>query len=431
MKIKSFITECRDFLLLWGSQTISALATSITSYALVIWSYGQQGTASSLSMLTLCTFLPTILFRFMAGALADRWNKKHIMLTCDAFAACGTLIILLLHSLNVLRMWHLYVINTLLSFMNAFQVPASHVATSLLVPQKHYARTGGLQAFAGSALSILAPALGSVLLAWGGMTLILLLDLFTFGIAFCTLLFFVSIPDIKSGETKKDISFWQECTAGLVFLKQRKPLLHLILFFTAINFLAKLGGDGQIAAFVLARSNGNQRALGLVETAVSLGIMTGSLLMTWRKPASNRLAAVYLTCGLIFFGNIAHSLTTSVPLWIAASFLSYLVAAIMNVHLTVLMREALPIDMQGRVFSARDTLQNCSIPLGLLVGGPLVAHVFEPFMRGTSPLQQWLAGFFGSGSGSGIALLFFLTGIIGISLSFAMLRASFQKHSPD
>ena len=247
MKIKLFITECRDFLLLWGSQTISSLGTSITSYALVIWSYSQQGTASSLSLLTLCTFLPTILFRFIAGTLADRWNKKRIMLACDAFAACGTLIILLLHSLNCLRVWHLYVINTLLSFMNAFQVPAAHVAASLLIPRKHYARTGGLQGFAGSALSILSPALGSVLLAWGGMTLILLLDLFTFGIAFCTLFFFVRIPDARAGKPEKGTSFWQDCTGVLSFLRQRRQLLHLILFFTAINFLAGRGRpDGGI-----------------------------------------------------------------------------------------------------------------------------------------------------------------------------------------
>lgn len=428
MKTKSFITECRDFLLLWGSQTISSLGTSVTSYALVIWSYGQQGTASSLSLLTLCTFLPTILLRFIAGTLADRWNKKRIMLVCDAFAACGTLLILLLHSLNCLHMWHLYVINTLLSFMNAFQVPASHVATSLLVPQKHYARTGGLQAFVGSALSILSPALGSVLLAWGGMTLVLLLDLFTFGIAFCTLFFFVRIPDGYTGKTEKKASFWQDCTAGVVFLKERKQLLRLILFFTAINFLAKLGGDGQMAAFVLARTNGSQQALGLVQSAVSLGVMAGSLLMTWVKPAQNRICAVYLTCGLIFLlGDVAQSLSSSAAVWTVAAFASYLVAAVMNVHLTVLMRESVPIDMQGRVFSARDTLQNASIPLGLLLGGWLADHLFEPFMRGTSPVLQWLAGIFGSGSGAGIAFLFFLTGLAGAGLSFAALWMALRR----
>jgi len=103
----------------------------------------------------------------------------------------------------------------------------------------------------------------------------------------------------------------------------------------------------------------------------------------------------------------------------------------MNVHLTVLMREAVPIDMQGRVFSARDTLQNGLIPLGLLAGGMLADHVFEPLMHSQTAVQQWLALLFGNGSGAGIALLFFLTGIAGLALSFAMLWASTRKHTPD
>ena len=429
MKIKSFLTECRDFLLLWGSQTVSSLGTAMTGYALTVWVYSQQGTASSLSLLTLCSFLPTILFRFIAGTLTDRWNKKRIMLVSDVFAACGTLLILVLYSLGWLRIWQLYIINTLLSLMNALQVPASYVATSLLVPEKHYPRTGALQAFAGSALAILAPALGSALLVWGGLKLILVLDLFTFGVAFGTLLFHVHLPELPQPSHHQHKPFWQECSAGFVFLKERKPLLTLILFFTVINFLAKIGSDGQMAAFILARNSGNQQALGLVETAVSLGMMAGSLLMTWRKPAKDRFSAVCLICGIIFLGDIAQGLSASVPVHVAAAFGTYMAAAVMNVHLTVLMRESVPIEMQGRVFSARDTLQNGCIPLGLLAGGWLSDHVFGPFMSRPSAVQAWLSQWFGGG-GAGMALLFFLNGSAGCVLSLCALchfRAR-QKH---
>ena len=420
MKTNSFFKECKDFLILWGSQTVSSLGTAMTEYALVVWVYSRQGTASSVTLLSLCIFLPTILLRFLAGALADRWNKKHIMLACDTLAAFGTLLILVLHRLSLLRISHLYVINVLLSFMNAFQAPAVHVATSMLLPQRHYARAGGLQAFGGSAVSILAPALGSMLLAFGGLSAVLAVDLLTFAIAFGALLM-IRIPKTESSPRART-SFWQDCTEGFRFLKKRKPLLRVILFLTFINFLAKIGGDSQMAAFVLARTHGNQQALGLIQTAVSLGVMAGSLLMMWLKPAANRFAAVYLACGLIFhFGDVLQSLTSSVPMWVLAAFASYLTAAVMNVHLTVLMREAVPVELQGRVFSARDTLQNGCIPLGLLLGGPLADHVFEPFMRHASPVHQWLSGFWGTGSGAGIALLFLLTGLTGAALSFAAL----------
>lgn len=103
MKKLSFIKELRSFLLLWSSQAVSGLGTAMTNYALIIWIYGQKGTASSITLLTICSFLPTILFRFIAGTLADRRNKKHIMLLTDLAAACGTVTILVLYSLSALR----------------------------------------------------------------------------------------------------------------------------------------------------------------------------------------------------------------------------------------------------------------------------------------------------------------------------------------
>ena len=165
---KHSLKQLHSFLLLWGSQTVSQLGTAMTDYAVIIWVYSQRGTASSVTLLTVCTFLPTIFFRFLAGSMVDRQNKKRIMLIADLLAACGTLAVFVLHSADVLQIWHLYVINFLLSLMNAFQEPASFVAVSLLVPKEHYARAGGLQGFSGAAVSILAPALGALLLASGG-----------------------------------------------------------------------------------------------------------------------------------------------------------------------------------------------------------------------------------------------------------------------
>ena len=155
----------RDFLILWGSQAVSSLGTAMTKFALIVWVYDQKGTASSITLLSVFSFLPSILFCFIAGTIADRWDKKRIMLIADLLAACGTVIVLVLYSLSALEIWHLYIINFTLSFMNAFQNPAAYVATSLLVPKEQYVRVSGLQAFSGSVITILAPALGSAVLS--------------------------------------------------------------------------------------------------------------------------------------------------------------------------------------------------------------------------------------------------------------------------
>ena len=98
-----------------------------------------------------------------------------------------------------------------------------------------------------------------------------------------------------------------------------------------------------------------------------------------------------------------------------------------NANLTAIMRTRIPVEMQGRVFSARDTIQYSTIPVGLLLGGFFADYVFEPFMAKLSPLQGFLSSLIGSGKGSGIALMFIAVGLIGAATSFMCLRNPLYK----
>ena len=97
-------------------------------------------------------------------------------------------------------------------------------------------------------------------------------------------------------------------------------------------------------------------------------------------------------------------------------------AAVMNVNEETLMRERVPLEMQGRVFSAKSTLQNFTIPPALLLGGLLADTIFEPFMMTDSPAQQALSGLFGTGKGAGIGMMFLIVGIAGMLISFTRLQ---------
>lgn len=424
------IRDLRSFLLLWASQAVSALGTAMTEYALVVWVYEKEGTASSVTLLTICIFLPTILFRFAGGALADRRDKKRIMLIADLFAACGTAAVFLLHAFSALRFWNLCLINVLLSFMNAVQEPASFVATSLLVPKEHYARASGLQSFSGAAIGILAPALGALMLSFGGLGAVLICDLCSFFVAFLVLLLFIRIPKTEKSKEEAETSFLRSCTEGFRWLRGHRAVLFISLFMMLVNLLAKLGDDGMIAPFVLARTANDPRTLGAVQSCVAIGVLIGSLLVTGMKPVKNKPRLIFLTCALVFSGNVVLSLSDHPWIWCAAALYSYMAAAIMGANLTAYVRERVPIEVQGRVFSAKDTLQNGAIPLGLFLGGVLADRVFEPFMAAESTLQRALAPIFGTGKGAGIAVIFCIVGVLGMALSLTCLtRPVFRQEA--
>ena len=93
-KLNTLFNGLHTFIILWATQGFSALGSSMTSYALVIWAYQQEGSALASSLLTVCSYAPYVLLSIFAGALSDRWNKKLTMLVCDSFAALCTLSVL-------------------------------------------------------------------------------------------------------------------------------------------------------------------------------------------------------------------------------------------------------------------------------------------------------------------------------------------------
>ena len=88
----------RHFLVLWSTQAFSALGSAMTSFALIVWSYQQEGSALTTALLSVCSYAPYVALGMVAGALIDRgpksWDKKRIMLACDSLAAAATLVMM-------------------------------------------------------------------------------------------------------------------------------------------------------------------------------------------------------------------------------------------------------------------------------------------------------------------------------------------------
>ena len=140
VKYKDFfhtLGEMKTYLLLWSTQSFSGLGSAMTSYALVIWSYTQKGSALMTALLMVSSYAPYVLLSIFAGALSDKWNKKITMLVCDTLAAATTVVMLILLRSDALQIWHLYLINGVNGIMNTVQQPASEVATTRVLPKKH------------------------------------------------------------------------------------------------------------------------------------------------------------------------------------------------------------------------------------------------------------------------------------------------------
>ncbi|MFA6947365.1 MAG: MFS transporter [Eubacteriales bacterium] len=411
-KIIETLKELKSFLILWSTQAFSALGSSMTGFALIIWSYQQQGSALTTAMLTVCSYAPYVLMSIFAGALCDKWNKKATMLVCDTLAALSTVAVMLLLIAGRLEIWHIYLLNALGGLMNTVARPAADVTVTLLTPKRHYQRVSGLQSFSNSLVNILAPAAATALLTLAGMTAVIIFDLASFTVAFISLLCFVKIPETASGGEKRE-PILRSTAAGLRFLAHNRGILDLILFLAAINFTASIY-NAALPAMLLSRGGGSELALGTLNTVTGVTMLVGSVLPSFLPAPKSRVRVI---CNSLLISmsteNFFLALGHSLPVWCIGAFLGWLAIPLMNANMDVLFRENIPLEMQGRVYSARNTLQFFTIPLGYLMGGGLVDRVFEPFMASQGS-DSILIAVFGSGKGTGAALLFFVIAFIGV-----------------
>ncbi len=409
---KNALYECKDFLILWSTQSISQLGSSITGFALTLWLYEKTGSSLSTAALTICSYAPYVFMSIFAGALTDRFDKKKTMLACDTFAAVCTVLVFVLFRTNRLMVWHLYALNAVSGLMNTVQQPASEVAMTLIMPEKYYQKTSGLRSLSGSLISILNPLVATSLYAFTGLNGVIAVDIVSFIVAFLALAFLVRIPENKSDRKESVLVLAKE---GLMFLRENPLIMALILFMSSVNLVAS-AFDAVLPGYVLPNPKGGTTVLGIVTSCSGIAMIVGSLAVSILPKPKNRVKIIYVTM-LFSLGteNFLLAFSREPLLWCAGQVIGWVLVPIMNANLDVILRTTIPVKLQGRVYACRNTLQFFTIPIGLFIGGFMVDNVCEPFMSayGDSFILKTL---FGTGKGSGAALMMLILGISGTFL---------------
>ena len=412
MEVKSF----KKYIILWLSQSVSGLGSSMTGFALVLWAYGQSRSAMSVSMMSFCNYVPYVILSLFVGSFIDRHNKKTIMLVSDGIAAFGSLAVLALLLADRLAVWNIYMINAVIGITNAFQQPASAVATGWLVPKEKISNVSGMNSFSHNLIVVFGPMLAAFLFAAGGLPLILLIDLASFAFAFCVLLFFIVIPEQVQEKTYR--SPFAGMAEGFAFLKSEKGILYMMLTMALINFFSRLTYENILSPMILSRSAGDSNVLGIVNACMGAGGIAGGILVSVKKESHHKAEAIFVSTALSFlFGDLMMAVGKNVFWWTAAAVAASLPIPFVMANQNAILYRKIPSAMQGRVFAVRNAIQYSTIPVGIILGGCLADYVFEPFMVSGNRLAGVVGTIVGNGAGSGMAAMFLCTGICGFTVS--------------
>lgn len=215
-------------------------------------------------------------------------------------------------------------------------------------------------------------------------------------------------------------------------MRKNPLILTLILYLACINLVASVY-DAALPAMILSKPNGGETVLGIINTAVGLATLAGSVIVTFLPTPKNRVKVISLTLLLSMSSeNFLLAFGKTPFVWCIGAVLGWIAIPLMNANLDVIYRSSIPLEMQGRVYSCRNTLQFFTIPIGFLLGGALVDKVFEPLMA-AQPAGSPLVSIFGETKGAGAAMLFAIIGVAGVivCLIFNLILRKYKWSESD
>ncbi len=378
-------TRFRRFRIILIGQLLSRVGSGLSAFALGVHVYQNSGSATAYSMLLLSAFLPSVLLNPIGGVLADRYDRKLLMIISDTGAACSIVFIMIMLQLDLVSLWPAYGGLLASSICMSLHSPAFKASVTDLIDQKDYARAGGLIQLAEASRFLISPILAAVLLSRFSLTVVLAVDVITFAAAVVTVALIrgrTSAQPVRSDP----IHVFRDLRAALSYITGRPAILQLLLLASSLTCFT---GVLQSLFGPMILSFADERTFGMIQSTAALGMILSSLFigMVQRGADQKTILSAALTAAAVSFTCIG--LYEQAAVITIAAFVFFTTLPFVNTALEVLFRLAIDQQMQGRVWS----IISCVSQLGLLLALALTGFCADRLsVTCTGPSGPWIAG---------------------------------------
>jgi hypothetical protein len=434
----------RTFLLLWFGESISAVGSGMTSFAVGIYVWQQTNSALWVSLSALFAFLPTILLSPFAAVLADRFDRRLLMLWGDLLSIIGVVIVLLSVLGKSSSMIPLLIGVGVSAVLISPVEPAYKASVSDFLSPDDYARASGMVQIASSSRYLVSPVLAGILIGLVGIEWILLIDISTFFVTAFTVTMVRKSDSSKpvagrshsggnaerlptkfenSASAKIRIGYLSDFREGFRAISSDVTVRTLIVLMAFMCFFV---GFIQVLMTPMVLSFTGEKELGVIESLSALGMLVSAIIIGISR-IGKRLTAV------LRVGLITAALSISLigfrenPVWIVLfGFLFFFSLPWINTAAEVMIRKRIPNALQARAWGLIGLLTQIGYVGAYILSGPGADFLFEPLMLEKGALAASLGKIIGVGPGRGIAVML-LTAGIGMALVGWILTMRLKK----
>ncbi len=405
------------FLLIWFGQFISIIGTGLTIFSLGIYVYQQTNTASSYVFILICAFVPPLLLKPYGGILADRYDRRLMMIIGDLGATLGLIFIFYMMLNGNIELWHIYLGIAASSVFTAFQEPAYKALITDLLPEAQYAKASGLMQLASSAQYLISPFLAGILLTVIDIKFIFLIDVTTLLIAsFIVIRVRKTLGGVAIQRPEQNLM--ADFREGVQEFSRDKGVVNLVITTMFVLFFV---GLLQSLFIPMLLNLATVRAVGISQSICATGILVGSLSigLFGRENRHVKTLSFSLLLSGIFFA--ALGLSMNMIFVTLAGFMFFATLPFINTSIEVLIRKKIDNRKQGRVWSLISMVTYLGSILAFAVAGFLADNVFNPLLVLNGSLAETVGLIIGVGEGRGIALMFIISGSM-ISVVALLIR---------
>ena len=416
----------QKFFILWSGELISAIGSGLTSFGLGVYVYGLTGKASIMALVTLLGFLPSILLSAGAGVLADRYDRRLLMILGDSLSVLGLIYILFCMVGGEVRIWQICLGVTISSVFSSLMEPAYKATVTDLLTEDQYTKASGLVQVAGSAKFLISPVIAGFLIAIWDIKLLLILDICTFFVTVTTTL--VVRNGIKTKKVTEMKSFIREFKDGWGAITDNKGILALVIMTSILTFFI---GFIQVLSAPMILAFSNSKVLGTCETICASGMLVTSVLIGIIPIKSGYIKK--LSVSLFFAGifMVLFGFRENIMLISIAGFLFFATLPFANTSLDYLIRTNLDNLVQGRAWGLISVISQFGLVLAMGLSGVLADYVFTPLLNKEGLLAGSIGRFLGTGSGRGTGFLIMIAGMLLCVTAVILYRLKVVKKLED
>ena len=335
----------RKFLLLWSGELISSVGGGLTSFGLGVYIFRQTGSAASMALVTLLGFLPTLLLSVPAGVLADRYDRRLLMMIGDGCSAVGILYILICMMNGGASLAQICAGVFVSSFFSALLEPSFKATITDLLTREEYSRASGLVSLAGSARYLFSPVIAGFLLTVSDVRLLLIIDICTFFVTVAAAA--VVRKGIGSKAAEKKEAFLKSMKEGWRVLCSNRGVLILVAVSSGITLFM---GMFQILAEPLILSFADAKTLGTAETICACGMLVSGVLLGVKGLKGHYVRTLSLSLAAAGLFMLGFGLFENMIPICVFGFLFFAMLPLGNNCLDYLIRTNIPDDAQGRAW---------------------------------------------------------------------------------